>query len=114
MCYRAGVDVLWHPAAEEELGRLTPRERAALLNAEEKLVGLGLLLGYPHTSAVQGSASGLRELRPRQGRSRWRALYRRIGDALILAIAHDALIDVRGFNTAVTLANERLAEIAED
>jgi hypothetical protein len=50
-------------------------EKAALINAEAKLAALGPGLPYPHSSAVQG-ADRLRELRPRGGRSPWRALYR--------------------------------------
>ncbi len=46
-----------------------------------KLGAYGPLLGYPHTSAVRG-AEGLRELRPRAGRSAWRALYRQVGELL--------------------------------
>src|SRR5215475_7578656 len=38
---------------------------------------LGPILPFPHQSAVRGS--NLRELRPRSGRSAWRALYRHVG-----------------------------------
>ena len=57
-------------AAEERLA-LSASERNALLHAVEKLEAFGPQLGYPHSSAVQGFA-GLRELRPRAGRSPWR------------------------------------------
>jgi phage-related protein len=108
------VDVRWHPAAREELRRLPPNERAALLNAEEKLVALGDQLAFPHSSAVRGS-TGLRELRPRRGRSPWRALYRRIGGSFVIAaIAPEAQHDSRGFNAAVAAAEQRLNEIVED
>jgi phage-related protein len=108
------VDVRWHPVARDELRNLPQDERAALLNAEEKLVAEGLRLGYPHTSAVRQS-SGLRELRPRRGRSPWRALYRRIADSLVIgAIVPEAQTDPRGFARGVTNAEQRLSEIVED
>lgn len=72
-------------------------ERVALDNAVAKLQALGLALGYPHSSAVQ-SGAGLRELRPRAGRSPWRGLYRRVGDRFVLAaVAPEAQHDRRGF-----------------
>lgn len=54
--------------------------------------------------------SGLRELRPRQGRSRWRPLYRRVDEALfaLLAIGPEAEIDKAGYAKAVRLAKQRL------
>jgi hypothetical protein len=59
-------------------------------------------LGFPHTSRVQGSRAALRELRPRRGRSPWRALYRRAGDVMVvLAVAPEAARDPRGFGRAV-------------
>ena len=60
--------------------RLPKDEQAALDHAVEKLAALGPRLPYPHQSAVQGQR-GLRELRPRGGRSPWRALYERRGGA---------------------------------
>lgn len=54
-------------AADERLAFPTA-DRNALLHAVEKLEAFGPRLGYPHSSAVQGFA-GLRELRPRAGRS---------------------------------------------
>jgi hypothetical protein len=59
-------------------------------NAVDKLKVAGPRLGHPHSSAVQGDAGkGLRELRPRSGRSRWRPLYRQVaaGTFVILAVA---------------------------
>ena len=58
-------------AATERLS-LPASERNALLHAVEKLEAFGPSLGFPHSSGVQGFP-GLRELRPRAGRSRWRA-----------------------------------------
>ncbi|MBU6244347.1 MAG: type II toxin-antitoxin system RelE/ParE family toxin [Actinomycetales bacterium] len=59
-------------------------ERNPLLHAVEKLEAFGPQLGFPHSSAVQGF-SGLRELRPRAGRSPWRALYQRVEDVFVIA-----------------------------
>lgn len=54
------------------------------------------------------------KLRPRAGRSRMRPLYGRAGDAfVIVAIGPEALIDRRGFDRAVRVARQRLAEIEE-
>jgi hypothetical protein len=83
-------------------------ERAALRHAMEKLEAMGLMLGHPHTSNVQ-SARSLRELRPLGGASRWRALYRRIGDAFVIgAIAPDGSVDPNGFRRGIVVAEERL------
>jgi hypothetical protein len=57
---------------------LVPKEKAAIINADAKLAALGPRLPFPHTSAVAG-ADRLRQLRPRGGRSPWRALYRQSG-----------------------------------
>src|SRR5674536_330005 len=77
-------DIVYLPEAESERLVLPKVERNALIHAVEKLEAFGPQLGYPHTSAVQGF-TGLRELRPRAGRSPWRALYRRVGDVFVLA-----------------------------
>ena len=90
---------------------LPATERHALLHAVEKLEVFGPLLRFPHTSAVQGFA-GLRELRPRAGRSPWRALYRRVDDAFVVAaIGPEAQEDHRRFEKAARLAMARLAEL---
>jgi hypothetical protein len=64
--------VLLHADAAAELNKLPAREKAAVDTALVKLREIGLRLGYPHTSHVQGSDQ-IRELRPRQGRCPWRA-----------------------------------------
>ena len=93
--------------AEEELGRLPGEERRAMLNALEKLQVLGTALGAPHSSQVKGTL--LRELRPRQGRSPWRAFYRRSGELVVVgAIGPEALKDRLGFAAAVRNAEERI------
>jgi hypothetical protein len=103
--------VAFHQGAEAELTRLSVAERAAMHSALEKLEALGPRLPFPHQSAVKG-ARGLRELRPRAGRSRWRAFYRRFGEVMmVLAVGPDAKIDHKEFKRAVTRAAERLAEI---
>ena len=51
----------------------------------------------------------LRELRPRGGRSPWRALYERHGSAFVIAaVAPEAEVNSRGFDRAVRLARRRL------
>jgi len=98
-------------AAERE--SLVPREKAALINAEAKLVALGPTLPYPHSSAVQ-AADRLRELRPRGGRSRWRAVYRQVGDEFVVAaIAPEAQLDPKRFTAACRRAEARLAELQD-
>jgi hypothetical protein len=107
--------VLWHPAADAELTAIgDAAERAAIQHAREKLEAVGPQLGSPHSSAVKGEeGSGLRELRPRAGRSRWRPIYRRVQPEtfVILAVAPEAQIDKRGFNETVRKARRRLQEL---
>lgn len=80
-------------------------------HAFEKLEALGIRLPFPHQSDVRG-AEGIRELRPRGGRSRWRAFYRRIGDAMVIgAVGPEAEVDRRGFRRAVRLAVRARPEI---
>lgn len=100
--------------AVREIQSLAGREREAIENALKKLEALGPQLGYPHSSAIRGSED-LRELRPRAGRSRWRALYRRIGEVYVVgAIGPEATVDPRGFDRAVTAATRRLDELEVD
>jgi hypothetical protein len=104
--------VVLHPDARTELARLPPQERAAVLNALEKLQEIGPDLGSPHSSAVQGAATTLRELRPRGGRSPWRPLYRRIEQRfVILAIAPEASVSPSGFRRSVAIALTRLESL---
>jgi len=57
-------------------------------------------------------AEGLRELRPRGGRSPWRPLYSRVGDTFVIAaVGPEALADARGFGRAVADAAKRLNDI---
>ena len=110
--------VRWHPDAVDERDASWPaREQVALLHAAQKLEAVGPRLGHPHSSAVRGEAGkGLRELRPRAGRSRWRALYRQVGSStfVILAVGPEAQIDQRRFDDAVARAVARFADLEVD
>lgn len=82
-----------------------------MLKALERLELHGDSLGYPHTSAVKGATSTLRELRPRGGRSPWRAFYRRIESELVIgSIGPEANVDPSKFRRTVNLAIDRLNE----
>jgi hypothetical protein len=71
--------VIYDPDAVVELLAVKSKEEhRALLNAVRKLCELGEQLGPPHMKPLKGTAA-LRELRPRQGQSDWRAIYRRAG-----------------------------------
>lgn len=86
--------VIYDPDAVNELVTLvkSKEEYRALINAVLKLRNLGERLEPPHMKLLKGNtASGLRELRPKQGRSDWRAIYRRAGSVyVILAIDRHA------------------------
>jgi hypothetical protein len=106
--------VVYLPEADQERGKLPATERTAIYNAVRKLEALGPDLPYPHSSDAKG-APGLRELRPRAGRSPWRPLYTRVaGKFVIAAIAPEAEKDPRGFRRACQRATERLSELEED
>ena len=94
------------------LDSLEPREAIAIAHAIEKLMIEGVRLGYPWSSAVrQSPVPGLRELRPRGGRSRHRVLYRQVtGGFELLAIAREAQSDRRAFTAALQRAAARAAE----
>jgi len=100
--------------AEVALASLPEGERHAMQNAFEKLVAYGDQLPFPHSSKVKGAAQ-LRELRPRAGRSLWRAFYRRIADTLVIgAIGPEASADPQGFRRAVRTAGERLVHLEQE
>ncbi len=108
-------EVVYHPDAEAERNETPTKERVAIGHVVEKLEALGPDLPYPHQSAVRGSKSGVRELRPRGGRSPWRPLYGRVGDIfVVLAVGPEAEKDRRGFNRAVLAAEERLREVLRE
>jgi hypothetical protein len=102
------VDVEVLPDAEGELAALPAAEQHAMQAAFEKLEQYGDQLPFPHSSHVKDQ--DVRELRPRAGRSRWRAFYRRIQDRMVIAaIGPEASADSRGFRRAASRAEERLA-----
>jgi hypothetical protein len=101
------MEIRLHPDARRELGSLDDRERKAMDNALDKLERFGISLGFPHSSQVRGAAR-LRELRPRAGRSRWRAQYRVEGGvAHVLAVVPDGAIDRRAFRRGTERAERR-------
>jgi hypothetical protein len=103
-----------HPLASAELARIPPREQVAVRNAVLKLEELGPQLGFPHSSAVQ-DADRLRELRPRAGNCAWRAFYRQLGDAFVVAaVGPEAQVKPRDFTRAVADTEQRLNELEEE
>jgi hypothetical protein len=108
------VNLTSHPEFDRELADVARRDQAeagALKQAVRVLTSADDLVGFPWTSAVRG-AKGLRELRPRAGRSRYRILYRRKGDVLVLlGIAPEASTDPRRFNRACRIALQRATDI---
>jgi hypothetical protein len=88
-----------------------------MLHAAQKLEAAGPRLGHPHSSAVRGElGQGLRELRPRAGRSRWRPIYCRVNPStfVVLAVGSEAKIDSRGYDAAVARAVEPFAQLEVD
>jgi len=112
----AGVRI--HPlcvAELQDLGRRDIAEHRAMLRALHRLGELGDNLGHPHTSAVRSpTGRGLRELRPRRGRSQWRVLYRPGRPPAALALAPEAQRDPRGFRRAVESARARDRDLRGD
>jgi hypothetical protein len=109
------VRVIYCIGARDELAALPPGEQAAIRSAVEKLELFGDRLAAPHSSAVRGASATLRELRPRSGRSAWRAFYRRIGAVMVIgAIGPEALANPRGFRRAVAEAIERLSAMESE
>jgi hypothetical protein len=104
------MEVEIHTEAEpelQELRRQSVSEHVAMLHAIEKLEAIGPTLGFPHTSQVKGTK--VRELRPRAGRSPWRAFYARVGNVLrVGSIGPEAKHDQHGFDAAVARAVSRL------
>jgi phage-related protein len=82
--------VIYDVAAAQELvvAVKSKEERRAIFNAVDKLQALGEQLAPPHIKPLGGEdAAGLRELRPRQGRSGWRPVYTRIGEKVYVILA---------------------------
>jgi hypothetical protein len=107
--------VVIHPDAGVELEAVPASDRVALDNAIENLALHGDRLGAPHSSAIRGVKETLRDLRPRSGRSRWRAFYRRVGNRFIIAaIGPEATVDAAGFRRTVSNALQRLSGYSVD
>ena len=65
-----------HAVVELAMAVKSKEERKAIFNAVDKLRQLGEQLAPPHMKPLKGhEAGGLRELRPRQGRSDWAAVH---------------------------------------
>lgn len=86
--------VIYDPDAVSELVTTVRSKEAhrSIVNAVLKLRELGERLEPPHVKLLRGAAAGgLRELRPQQGRSDWRAVYRRAGSTyVVLAVDRHA------------------------
>jgi hypothetical protein len=107
--------ILLTPGFRRELAAVDAidhREADAVEQSIHMLRARGAGLGFPWSSHVRASpVAGLRELRPRRGRSRTRVLYRRIADGFeLLALAPEAQADRRGFAAALARAAERASE----
>jgi len=93
------------------------REQIAMRHAAEKLEAAGPRLGHPHSSGVRGERGrGLRELRPRAGRSRWRPIYRRMSPStfVVFSVGPEAETNRRGYDQAVARAVQRFDELDLD
>ncbi|MET8362427.1 hypothetical protein AB0J68_02245 [Micromonospora sp. NPDC049580] len=72
-----------------------------------------LVLYHPEAIVELNALPG--ELRPRGGRSRWRAFYSGVGAAFVVgSIGPEAGVNRRGFNRAVAAAEERIKEVEEE
>jgi hypothetical protein len=106
------ASVRFLPDAWDERTSLPTLELNAMNAAIRKLQLFGEQLPFPHQSQVRGIAN-LRELRPRGGRSPWRAFYRRTGrdEFVIAAIGPEAQANPRKFKRATATAVGRLADL---
>jgi hypothetical protein len=101
--------VAYHEEAVMEFEALRDRrQRKGVLTIASILRQIGPKLVEPHAKAIAGGG-GLRELRPGGGRVTVRPIYARVGDRhfVILAIAPEAQVDPRGFESAVARAKQR-------
>ena len=98
--------VVYDADAVRELESLKGRqERNAVYAVIEKLRMMGPGLAPPHVKSLKGEA-GLLELRPRQGSSPVRPIYRRIGNAYVI-LAFSVKPDKVDFKAAVAEARKR-------
>jgi hypothetical protein len=103
-----GVVVTWDSDAFTDFEAVTSRtERRATLVAVGKLRELGDRLSPPNMKPLQ-SEPGLLELRPRQGASPVRLIYRRRGDGFVI-LAAAVKADKADFASAVAAARRRYA-----
>jgi len=101
--------------AQDERSAMPINERTAMYNAFEKLEILGGRLGSPHSSSVRGVPETLNEVRPRAGKSPWRAFNRRIGSEMVIgAIGPEALVNSSGFRQAARVALARLRKYEQE
>jgi hypothetical protein len=98
--------VLYDADAVLELQSLKGKqERNAVFAVIEKLRMLGPELAPPHVKALKGE-SRLLELRPRQGSSPVRPIYRRVGNEYVI-LAFSVKPDKADFDAAVAAARKR-------
>ena len=98
--------VLFDADAVRDLESLKGKqERNAVYAVIDKLRMLGPDLAPPHVKSLKGEA-GLLELRPRQGSSPVRPIYRRIGKAYVI-LAFSVKPDKVDFKAAVAAARKR-------
>jgi hypothetical protein len=107
------MDVRFHHEARAEYNALPLAEKLAMRHVIDKLEQEGDRLATPHSRNVV-VADRLRELRPRAGRSPWRAFYRRIGAGMVVGgFGPEAQANPRGFVRAVRMAAERLNRVEQ-
>lgn len=108
-------EVRWHPRAQSEKRAIGDvKARVAMLTRSRSSKSTAQGCGVRTRVRSWGDdGSGLRELRPRRGRSRWRPIYRRLNEDLfaILSIAPEAEMDKAGYGRAVRAAKRRLAQL---
>jgi hypothetical protein len=98
--------VLYDPDAVLDLESLKGRqERKAVFTVVDKLRMLGPDLPPPHVKSLKGE-SGLLELRPRQGSSPVRPIYRKIGNVYVI-LAFSVKPDKAEFVAALVAARKR-------
>jgi hypothetical protein len=98
--------VTWDADAAAELASLVSKEeKKALLTVVDKLRHLGERLVPPHMKPLKGKGA-LRELRPRQGSTHVRAIYRRAGDDYVI-LSLCLKPDKADWDSALEKAHER-------
>jgi hypothetical protein len=104
--------VVYHEQAVVEFEALRDkRQRKGVLTIVSILRQIGPKIVEPHAKPVQGT-NGLWELRPGGGKVIVRPLYARVDECefVVLAIGPDAVVDTRGFDSAVKRAQKRAME----